>query len=101
MATPKGQFHSRIGQQVLDLRRANQSFYHTCDPVAMMVAIDNTAVMETERKYVAVELTGSHTRGHTVFFRNQSKHYAKEPNVEHVIKIDIHAFKEVLMQMVS
>ena len=61
--------------------------YYSCDPTAMVVALDPTAVVKSETHYCSVELQGNYTRGQMVVdWRGISK---RTPNVQIITDVDI------------
>ncbi len=71
--------------------------YYSCDPAAMAVAIDNTVVMETKRKYCAVELRGMLTRGQMVVDWNNR--LQKEANVDIVTQVNLETIRKFYEEM--
>ena len=75
------------------------SHYHSCDPAAMAVAIDNTVALETNRKYCTVELSGTLTRGQMVVDWNGRLN--KEPNVYIVTRVNLETVKRFYEEMLQ
>ena len=87
-STPKGLFHKKIQEhstkrKVEVLKMEN---YYSCDPAAMMVALDPSSVLESTTCFCSVELQGTFTRGQMVVdWRGVTK---KRQNVEIILKVD-------------
>ena len=99
--TPKGKFHKAINEFSADrkmhvLKLPN---FYACDPVAMAIAIDNSVIIETDRKYCEVELKGELTRGQMVVDWNGF--LKKEPNVDIVTKVDLSIVKSFFEEMLK
>lgn len=73
--------------------------FYVCDPVAMAIAVDNSVLMETDRKYCAVELRGELTRGQMVVDWNGI--LKKEPNVDIITKVDLSIIKTFYEEMLK
>ena len=73
--------------------------FYACDPVAMAIAIDNSVIIETDRKYCDVELKGELTRGQMVVDWNGF--LKKEPNVNIITKVDLSIVKTFFEEMLK
>lgn len=97
--TYRGRFHSAFMKQPIAKKRGRYSHFHSCDPCAMMTAIQPSSVMHSMEKYVTVELHGKHTRGQTIIdWRDNS---GKTPNVQILTGLDSAQLLNLLTAMVS
>ena len=86
MDTPKGRFMSQINSSLVSRLRQKSPHYYSCDPTAVAVVIDETAILEQKNCYCQVELHGTTTRGQVVVdWDARTKH---APNVNVVTKVD-------------
>ena len=99
--TPKGKFHKAINEYSAN-RKLNvmklPNFY-ACDPVALIIGIDSSVLVETDLKYCAVELKGELTRGQMVVDWNGF--LKKESNVEIIKKVDLSRVKSYFEHMLQ
>ena len=99
--TPRGQFHKAINEFSANRKMHTMKLpnFYACDPVAMAIAIDNSVIIETDRKYCDVELKGELTRGQMVVDWNGF--LKKEPNVDIVTKVDLSTVKTFFEEMLK
>lgn len=67
--------------------RQAMPFFLLPDPLAMAVALEPDAILESMTRYVTVELHGTHTRGQTII--DHRGRLGQPPNVEIVTSIDM------------
>lgn len=71
----------------------------SCDALAMAVAIEPDLVLKSERRFVDVELSGSHTRGQTtVDWLNRT---GREPNVTLALDIDQGRWSDLMTEALA
>ena len=98
--TERGRFHKAItAKAIARTRPLNPGGFWTCDPLAMLVAVDDSVILESSTKFCTVELRGDHTRGMLcVDWRNKLN---REPNVQIVTKVNMDKFYERFKAMVT
>ena len=73
--------------------------FYACDPVAMALALEDSILLEADRKFCDVELWGELTRGQMVI--DWTNKMGKEANVDIVTKIDHVRVKELMEDMLK
>lgn len=69
------------------------------DPLAMAVTLEPSLVLEQSRRFVTVELGGTHTRGQTVV--NYTKHDLGTPHVDIIQRVDMGGVVALYTQMLG
>ena len=96
LGTPRAKFFHDTNQKILSVinERLNQDVLFAPDGLAMAVAIEPGIVKKSVKRYVAIELHGSHTRGQTVVDWNGRNDHA--PNTEIIIELNQERFIQLL-----
>ncbi len=99
--TPRARFMRRITEQMLAfvLTKLGRPGLFAPDPLAVAIAIEPDLVTKSEKRAVAVELAGSHTRGQTTV--DWFGLTGKEPHVNLVLQVDVDRFWTLLRNAVS
>jgi purine nucleosidase len=98
--SPRAEFFRRISRGYIAVlqQMLGRQVMVTCDPLAVVVALEPDIVRKAEKRYVQVELAGYHTRGHTtVDWLNRT---GQEPNVNLVLKMDTERLWELMQAAV-
>ena len=98
--TPKAEFFRRITTHTLEFIRARgRAGLNAPDPLAVAAAIEPEIVTKAERRAVAVELHGTHTRGQTsVDWFGLTR---RAPNVNLILHIDYERFWKMMRATVE
>ncbi len=99
--TPKGKFYRAINEFSANRKRHVMKLpeFYACDPVAMALALEDSILLEADRKFCDVELWGELTRGQMVI--DWTNKMGKEANVDIVTKIDHVRVKELMEDMLK
>jgi purine nucleosidase len=98
--SPRAEFFRRISRGYIAVlqQMLGRQVMVTCDPLAVVVALEPDIVRKAEKRYVQVELAGYHTRGHTtVDWLNRT---GQEPNANLALEMDTERFLELLQAAV-
>ncbi|CAG0878480.1 unnamed protein product, partial [Darwinula stevensoni] len=93
VSTPEARLMNSIEAKSLSLYKYQT--YIVCDQIAVAVAIYRNLIIASSDHYASVELHGMFTRGQMVVDYISAMN--RKPNVTMVEKIDVEAFKKILM----
>ena len=96
ISTPRARFFHDTNQKIMGFIRDrwNQDMLFAPDGLALAAAIEPGIVTRSEKKYVTIELQGTHTRGQTVVdWSNSTK---KAPNVEIIHEVNQACFNQLM-----
>ena len=96
LGTPRSKFFHDTSQHILNFihERWLQDMLFAPDGLALAAAVEPGIVTRTEKKYVTIELNGSHTRGQTVVDWFDST--GKPANTEIILEVDLDRFVELM-----
>jgi purine nucleosidase len=96
LETPRAKFFHDTSQKLLGFtkERWGQDILFAPDGLALAVAVEPGIVTKSEKKYVSIELHGSHTRGQTVVdWYGQTQ---KPANTEIILEVDQESFIQLM-----
>ena len=98
--TERGEFLRKITVNSIAraIERVGKRQLFAPDAVALAAALEPDIVTKTEEHYVAVELTGQHTRGQTVVDWNDR--LGKKANAKIILEIDNERYMELYVQAI-
>lgn len=101
LPTPTAAFFAAINDIFMNPARSRWKVerYLLADPLAMAVALDPAIITKSMRRYVTVELHGTHTRGQTVI--DHTGRLKRSPNVEIVTDLDMGIMFDLLQQALA
>jgi purine nucleosidase len=96
LGTPHAKFFHDTNQKILNFikDRLDQDILFAPDGLALAAAVEPGIVTKSEKKYVTVELHGTHTRGQTVVDWYGSTR--KAPNTEIILEVDQQRFIQLM-----
>jgi purine nucleosidase len=96
LGTPRAKFFHDTNQKILNFikDRLDQDILFAPDGLALAAAVEPGIVTKSEKKYVTVELHGTHTRGQTVVDWYGSTR--KAPNTEIILEVDQQRFIQLM-----
>jgi len=96
LGTPRSKFFHDTNQKILTFirERLGQDMLFAPDGLALAVAVEPGIVTKSEKKYVSIELHGSHTRGQTVVDWYGSTR--QPPNTEIILELDQNRFIQLM-----
>ncbi|XP_051249840.1 inosine-uridine preferring nucleoside hydrolase-like [Dicentrarchus labrax] len=93
--TEKAAFMKRISALSREKAQSLKRLFNSCDSYAMVAAIDDSFIKESEELAVTVEVDGTYTRGMLVL---DYMHLLKKKNKAFIIKkVDLEKFKQMLI----